>query len=359
MRFAPYLGVVLLVACAAEEAGTKQGKPAAKVDVAPVLEMEIERTLDALGSLRAHERVGISTEIPGVIESVHFEEGDRVEVGEGKEAPILFRLDRSLLDLEVVNGEAMLAVANADLEQKKATYLRKKKMYEGNATTEAAYTDARLEMDRSVAEKAQAEAALGISRERQTKAVIRAPISGVLTERAMSPGDYVMPGQPLVEIVNADPVEVSFSIPERHQAELRTGLAVICTTDAIPGETFRGKVFYVAPDGDPTTRTILLKARLPNPDLTLKPGVFARVTLVVGEAVKSLVVPEEAIVPRGEKFFVYVVEDGVARRQEVTLGQRIPGKVAILEGLQGTETVISAGLQKVSHEEPVQVRGEE
>jgi membrane fusion protein (multidrug efflux system) len=358
MRLAPYLGVVLLVACAAEEAGTKEEKPPTKVDAAPVVEMEIERTLSALGSLRAHERVGISVEIPGIVESIHFQEGDRVEIGEG-EAPVLFRLDRSLLDLEVVNAEALLAVAEADLEQKKATYLRKKKMYEGDATTEAAYTDARLEMDRAMAAKSQAEAALGIALERQTKAVIRAPISGILTERSVSPGDYVMPGQPLVEIVSADPVEVSFSIPERHQAELRAGLAIICTTDALPGETFRGEVFYVAPDGDPMTRTILLKARIPNPDLALKPGVFARVILVVGEAVRSLVVPEEAIVPRGEKFFVYLVQDGQARMQEVALGQRIPGKVAILEGLSGTETVITAGLQKVSDGFAVEVRGEE
>lgn len=353
-------GVVLLAlaSCSVEEEEvTREEVSSIAVDAVQVERLGVERTLEALGTLEAHQRVSVSPEIDGILQSIHFLEGDRVPRQEG-ERPILFELESRLLQLEVANAKAQLAVIEADLDQKRAIFKRKEMMHREMATTEAAYTDAKLELQSAQAARARGRVALEIAEERLKKATIRAPILGILGERTASPGDYVRRGEGLVEIVDSDPIEVSFSIPERFQSELKTDLGVLMKTDAAPGMEFKGVVFYVAPDVHPRTRTIRLKARLPNPEGKLKPGLFSKVTVVLGAPVESILVPEEAIVPRGEKFLVYIVDGDKARAIEVRLGQRLPGKVVILEGLEGSETVITAGFHQVSDGLLVHVREE-
>lgn len=360
MRIAALIGLFLLAACSKEEegGGAQRGRGPVAVDAVAVGKVPVARTIDALGTLEAREQVSISSEINGIIDSIGFKEGGVVKF-EGEKRPILIRLESRLLDLEVKNAEANLKVMEADLAQKKAVYDRKKMMFEEKAAPEAAYTDAKLAHDRALAAKAQAEAALDIARERLTKATIHAPIEGVLGERSVSPGDYIKSGDELVDIVAVDPIELSFSVPERFQSDLRTDLEVALECEAVPrkeDDPIKGKVFYVAPEVDPVTRTIRMKAVVPNAELLLRPGLFARVKLVVGAAEDSLVVPEEAIVPRSEKFFAYVVVDGKAVSREVRLGQRLPGKVVVLEGVKEGEMVVTAGLQRISDGCPVNVR---
>jgi membrane fusion protein (multidrug efflux system) len=325
------------------------------VDAVPVERMQVDRTVEALGTVEAIERVTISSEIDGVVQAIHFQEGETV-VRDGAEAPVLLQLDPELLELEVAIAEANLRMVEEELRQAEAAFERKKLLFEGNAVSEAAYTDARLARDRAAAARAHAALLVQQARARLARTVIRAPITGVLGEKRISPGAFVRRGDPLAEIVQLDPVDVAFSVPERFRAELRIGMDCAVRTPAVPGRVFHGQVRYVAPAADPATRTVRLKARLRNENLALKPGLFAQVELVLSREAASLVVPEQAVVPRGEKFFVYVADGGIARRREVRLGQRLPGRVEIVEGLEGGETVITAGLQRVSDGAAVQVR---
>jgi membrane fusion protein (multidrug efflux system) len=374
-RIVPCIALAALAVSCSERSGARSGAAgprAVTVDAAPAEKLPVERTLEAIGTLEASERITVAAEIPGVIRSVHFDEGQRV-VPEDEEAPVLFRLDSDLLELEVKQAEASLALAGAEVAEKKAVYERKKKMWEDEAAAEATYVDSKLAFDRGLAMKKQAEATLAIARERLSKAAIRATLAGLVGERKVGPGDYIDAGEPLVELVQVDPLEVSFSLPERYRPLLESGLKVRVRSEAFGDQEAQGTVFFVAPAADPATRSIQLKAKLPNPDWRLKPGVFARVSLVVREAQESIVVPEEAVVPRGDKFYVYTVEPAeastaaaeaksppelasLARRRNVQLGQRIPGKVVVTAGLEGSELVITAGLQKVSDGHPVSVR---
>lgn len=304
------------------------------------------------------------------------------------------RLRIEAAGLSVQNKHEQVGKLELELVQRKTDFQRKQTMLEGNATTKSAYDNTKLALDQTIVALRQAkvmlrrgqvalhqtktdaqQAVVGQSRAdvgvtqaqialeqaivQQNKAKVHAPpFSGVAGERQVSVGAFVKDGDPLVEILQVNPIEVVFSVPERYRSDLRLGLTASIVTQATGKRTFQGQVTYIAPDSQPTTRTIRLKAKLANSDGTLKPGLFARVHLSLGEAWNSLVVPEQAIVPRGGRFYVYVSEGHVARKRAVTLGQRLPGKVVVSTGLQASERIIVSGLQRVSDGFPVQERKE-
>lgn len=366
----PIGSALLLASCSdPDSAGEGSvGPRAVVVDAKTVETVAVDRYLEAIGSLEASERITVASEIAGIVRHIDFQEGQELTPDEGGALPVLFRLDTDLLELQLRSAEAALALADAEIAEQQSIHDRKKQMWEEDAAPRAAYTDAKLALERVKARRAQVDAALEIAKERLAQATIRAPLAGLAGERQVGPGDYVNAGDPLVEIVQTDPVEVTFAIAERYRAQLRPGLEVILTTDAHPDREFRGEAFFVDPRADRATRTVEVKARLDNPDGALSPGLFVRVRLVTGEARSSLVVPEEAIVPRGDRFFVYTVEPAgteaapeagrLAKRREVQPGQRLPGRVVVTSGLEGGELVITAGLQKVSDGYSVRVRAE-
>ncbi|AXQ29532.1 efflux RND transporter periplasmic adaptor subunit [Solimonas sp. K1W22B-7] len=164
----------------------------------------------------------------------------------------------------------------------------------------------------------------------------------------MSPGDYVNPGLALVNLEAMSSVKIDFSVPETALPQLHAGQPLNIEFDAWPGERFRGELYAIDPRVADTTRSVGLRARLANSDGRLRPGLFARVRLETGSRAQVVVIPEQAVFPRGEQQFVYVVSEGVAKEREIKLGQREPGRAEVTEGLKAGETIITSGLQKVS-----------
>ncbi len=348
-----FVGVVfLLFSCGGEQKSGDRGKRSVVVDARKVKRKTVKDTVSVVGELQAEDRVDIRPEISGIVEKIHFKEGELRETA----GALLFELDDTLLRAEENNSEARLKTAKADLEKAKDDFERKKMMHEDGATTDAAYTKAKINLHRAKAEVENAKASLESARERLSKTRIRAPFSGRMGDTLVSPGSYVRPGDPLVEIVKIDPVEVSCEIPQKYSQKLREGLEVELEVEGFPEKTFTGKVFFVSPSASGESRTIKTKARIENPEGKLKPGMFCRVKLVVEKRENAVVVPESSLVPRNEKVFVYTVKDGKAEKNEVKLGQRNPGEVEILKGLKGDETVVTAGLQMITDGVPVEIR---
>jgi len=318
----------------------------------------VNETIEMAGSLRANERTVVTTEIAGKVEKILFEEGTVLEtnINGGTSAPVLVELDDDLLQVELQNARARLEAARADLKQARDDYQREQKLKESGATTEAKFTRAKLKLERMKATLEEAKAQIERARERLTKTRIRAPFTGELGDRRVSPGAYVQPGDPIVEIIKKDPIEASFDVPEKFKSKLTTGQSVRVRVAAFPERTYEGTVFFVSPSADPDTRTIRVKARIDNPDRELNPGMFANVRLITATRENAAVVPDTAIVPRDDRTYVYVVRDGKAKRTEVQIGQRFPGEVEIRKGLDGSETVVVAGLQKLNDGVPVEVR---
>jgi membrane fusion protein (multidrug efflux system) len=165
--------------------------------------------------------------------------------------------------------------------------------------------------------------------------------------RKVSVGDFVGVGQDMVNLEQIDPLKADFRVAEIYLAALRRGQRIELTVDAFPGENFTGEVYAIDPLIDESGRSILLRARLPNSDGVLRPGLFARVTLVLNEREDAVQVPEQALVPQGQDQYVFRVVDGKAVFTEVSVGIRREGMVEILDGLGPDDEVVTAGQLKI------------
>ncbi|HEU4427646.1 MAG TPA: efflux RND transporter periplasmic adaptor subunit, partial [Myxococcota bacterium] len=175
-------------------------------------------------------------------------------------------------------------------------------------------------------------------------ASVRAPFAGLVARREVSRGDYVRTGQSLLEVVALDPIEVEFSVAERDSARVQPGQPVTVTVEPYPNEKFVGAVSAVSPVIDPRTRTMRVKARIPNKDSRLRPGLFARTDLGVAKRTGVVLVPEEAVLQRadGEVLFIVGADDRV-KRVVVKTGAQRDGRIEIVEGVRGNELVVVRG----------------
>jgi len=318
---------------AAGPAGGGQGIP---VEAAPVRIEAVADEVSAVGTLRSNESVIVRPEIAGRISAIGFDEGEPVEAGQ-----VLVSLDDSTHQAELADARAALKLAESN-------FRRLDELFDRGSTSAR-------ERDEALARLESTRAALQLSQARLDKTDVAAPFSGILGLRRVSPGDYVTPGQDLVNLEDIDPIKVDFRIPERFLASLSTGQHIRVRVDAFPGGVFDGEVYAIDPQIDPAGRSIAIRARIANPDRILRPGLFARVRLIVEERSDAMVVPEQAIVPRGERRYVFRVVDGKATLTEVRLGQRRAGDVEVLEGLGAGDVVVTAGQLKIRDGVPVTV----
>lgn len=326
-------GMLALAGCGDDSAadGAAAGGPPGGMQVAveavTVEPQPLAGGLQTVGSLRADESVVVRPEIGGLISRIHFEEGGRVSAGQP-----LFSLDASL-------AQASLNEAEANLENSRRANARAAELAESQLI-------ARSDYDQTRANFAVDQARVASARTSVSKMTLRAPFSGRIGLREVSVGDFVSVGQDLVTLVRMDPIEVDFSLPEGALPQIDVGQKVSVTVDAFPGETFGGTVVAIAPVIDANSRSVQLRAQVPNPDFRLRPGQFARLTLDTSDGEEALLIPEQALMQEGETRFVYTVVDGKAHKAEITTGRRVPGKVQVIEGLQAGDVVITAGQGK-------------
>ena len=311
------------------------GAPAGMPVEAEVVKSErIAQEIIAVGSLRSNESVTLSSEIAGRIAGIHFKEGQPV----GKGA-LLFELDDSILRAEREQARAGLALSEAN--HKRAEELFGRNLISTRERDEAA---SKLDLDR-------ADVALADARLAKTR--IRAPFQGVVGLRAVSPGDYVTAGQALASLEQLSVLKADFRLSEAALSAIKVGQTLNLEVDAYPGKSFPGRVYAIDPRLAEDTRSIGVRASVPNDKSELRPGLFARVRLVIAERDGAVLVPEQAIVPQGEKLFVYVIEDGKAAMRPVELGVRQAGRVEVTSGVKPGDVVITAGVQKIGPGAPV------
>ena len=272
------------------------------------------------GSLRA--------EVPGQIIELHFDDGQPVIKGEP-----LFSIEATVLE-----AEANEARANA--EQSEAAYERAKELIDDKLISATNFDSARANYNVSIAR-------LLSSQARLSKTLIRAPFDGYVGLRKINIGDYATIGQELVDVVQLDPLRVEFSVPETLLGQLKPAQKIAVSIDAYPEETFNGVITAIAPQIDVTGHSVMIRARLPNPDLKLRPGLFAQVSVTLAIKLDALMVPEQAIWPIGQTKTIFVVENAKAVQKTVTTGQRQPGRVEIKSGIIAGEELVTAGQMKI------------
>ena len=198
---------------------------------------------------------------------------------------------------------------------------------------------AELEVDR---------AQLALASTRLEKMTVKAPFSGITGLRLVSPGDYVNPGQELVELTDISSLKVDFRVPEIYLQTLKPGSQIEVEIDAFPGQRFQGEVYAIAPGSDSRAHNIQVRARIKNTDGALRPGLFAKVELIASRDKTALMIPEQAIIPQDSGFFVLrMKEDKTVEMAPVVLGQRRPGIVQISSGLNPGDVIVTAGQLKL------------
>lgn len=316
-----------------------EGKPGGlPVKAAPVRVGSVPVEITAVGSLIANESVVIRPEIAGRVASIHFSEGRTIAAGQ------------RLVTLDPAEYRARLAEHRAEVVLNERRYQRARELVQKNFISQQALDEARENLAQSKARQEQDRVLLG-------KTEIRAPFGGLLGLRQVSPGAYVQVGQDLVRLEDISALKLDFRIPEVYLAKLRLQQEVSIGVDAFPGRQFAGRVYAFEPALDETTRTILVRAHIANPDGLLRPGMFARISLVLETRNNALLIPEQAIVPRGQESFVFRVADGKAVLAPVKTGQRRPGEVEIVSGLKPGDTVVTEGQIKLQDGAPVTVIG--
>jgi len=317
-------------AVASAPSGPQQGSQQAPiaVDIRPVVLGRVRDQIEAVGSLRSNESVILRPEIAGRITEILFEEGQPVKRG----TPLV-RLDAAIPRAQVNQARASIALSRAN-------HARAEELYGKGAGTQRA-------RDEAVAKLSADEAALALAQATLDKSTIIAPFDGVLGLRNVSMGDYVNPGQALVNIESLDQLKVDFRIPEIYSQLIAVNQTIRVRLDAITGKSFEGKVYAIDPAFDPNGRAVILRARLPNPERQLNPGMFARVTLIVEERNNAMLVPETALVPMGRDVYAYRVVDGRAVQSKLRIGLRREGQVEILEGVERDDRIVAEGAQKL------------
>jgi membrane fusion protein (multidrug efflux system) len=335
------MGISLLSFWGCESKPPAQGQATANSAPTPVVVASVKtgpalEQVESVGNLIANEAVIIRPEIAGRIRSLSFTEGQTVTAGQ-----VLVTLDPTEYEAQMAQAESVVTLWQ--LKFRRGQDLLGKKVL------------SKQEYDEIDATLKGGQANLAVARARLEKTTIRAPFSGTLGLRRVSPGDYVEEGQDLVNLESIDPIKVDLRVPERYASHAKPSQKIQVRVDAFPGKAFTGEVYAVDPRLDAGSRSVLLRGRLPNSNGELRPGMFARASLVFEERTTALWAPEQALVPMGNEQFVYRVLDGKAALTKVETGLRHPGEVEIKSGLTAEDRVITDGQMKLRDGMPVTV----
>lgn len=304
------------------------GPPALPVETAPVRRMDVMRTVEAVGTAQSNEAVTITAKADGIVEKINFQEGQQVKAG------------AILVELEAGESSAKINELRASRDGAKLAYDRALELAKTRSVAQA-------RVDELAKAFEAAEARLSAERARFSDSVIRAPFDGKLGLRKVSLGALVRPGDAITTLDDTSVIKLEFDVPETVLSGLSTGNTVTAKATALPGQIFSGVVSTIDSRIDPATRAVKVKAQIPNSQDILKPGMFMTVALSVGKTPDALVIPEEAVLSQGGEQFVFVIRDGRATRRRISVGQRLPGLVQIVNGLHPDDDVAITGLQQL------------
>ncbi|HZW90324.1 MAG TPA: efflux RND transporter periplasmic adaptor subunit [Myxococcaceae bacterium] len=351
------------------QAGKKMVPPPVAVTTTKVQQVEWQPVRPAVGTLIAIRATTLSAELTGTVREIGFENGSVVKKGQ-----MMVRFDTSAEQAQLQSAVADEALAKQTLER--AVSLRKQEV---NTQAELESAQARDKQTRATVVNLQAII---------NKKIIRAPFDGRAGIRAVELGQVVSPGAPIVSLQTVSPIYAEFQLPQQALADVKLGQKVVVKVDVFPGQTWDGTVTTINPEVDPATRNVRMRATVENPDGRLNPGMFANVEVEAGKASQSLVVPATSVIyaPFGDSVYLVAEQKDepskgdpadkaeaakkapppaakapgdkptlIAQQQFVRLGERRGDYVQILDGLKGSETVVSNGAFKLRNGQTIMV----
>jgi membrane fusion protein, multidrug efflux system len=314
--------------------GPGGGPPAMPVEAASARADTVVDAVLATGQIEALQSIELRPDVEGRLVQILVREGTPVAQG----TP-LFKIDDAEIRAQVDQIEAERDLARQSLARTRDLLAQK-------ASSQA-------ELERAEATMRSNEAQLQRLKVRLERTTVRAPFSGVMGQRFVSLGDYVTSDTRLAALQTVSPQRASFQVPERYAEQVNVGQDVTFRVAALPGREFTGKVDFVDPIIQLPGRTIMVKARVPNPRRELQAGMFIEARLATAVRQNAVVIPEDAVLPLQGSNFVWVIADGKATRRQVELGVRTPGFVEVKSGVERNETVVVGGQERLAEGAPV------
>lgn len=331
------LAIGSLAACSGGE-GKERDRPPPLVKAEPVTAMRFVERIEAVGTAHANEQVTLSAPVTERIVRLNFDDGDYIQRGQ-----TIAVLAQGQETAQLSEAQAREREAGQQLERVRALKQR------GFATNS--------NLDAQAALAAQARAQAAGARAQIGDRVVTAPFAGWVSLRTISAGAVVSAGAEIATISDIDTIKLDFPVPETMLAAVRPGLAIEARAAAYPDQPFHGQIATIDPVVDASTRSVTVRARLPNSDRRLKPGMLLTVAIETAPRL-SLSVPELAVVGEGDARFVYLVgADGKAKHVRVRTGLRSGGRIEVVEGLRLGEQVVSEGVVKLTDGVKVRLAG--
>ncbi|MEA2039973.1 MAG: efflux RND transporter periplasmic adaptor subunit [Thermodesulfobacteriota bacterium] len=325
--------------CTDKKTENKQTEHRIPVITGKVSVSRVEYILNQVGTLKANQKVTLRSEIEGPIIEILFSEGSDVKKNEA-----LVKLDPAKIQAELRNLKARIEQLQIGLANKKRTLERKRPLVDQDLVSRIHFDDLQTDIKEMDSQILQARADLARQNELLSDTVIRAPFDGVVGVRDICVGDYLKVGDPVVGVVDLDPLQIVFQVPEKFKPDLFVGKQVLLTVDPYPDRIFKGQISFIAPAVDINTRSFQVKALVNNNESLLNPGMFARAKIIMEVHENALTVPWESVIQTEEEAYIYIVEKDVARKVPVKLGKITgkwaevldsgiaPGAIVILEG---------------------------
>jgi len=328
-------GFLVFINWPQEQESKTNGPRKTPVKVAEVKQQAFPVVIEALGTAQANESVTITAQNTELVVEVAFEDGQQVEAGQ------------LLVQFDDKEERARVNELEVNLDEAKRQLRRIRNLKQQSAASEQLFDEQQARVNALQAQ-------LDVVNAQLNELQLRAPFSGQLGIREISLGSLVRPADVITTLDDVSVVKVDFSVSESHLASLRSGLNVNASSVAYPGEVFKGSISTVDSRIDPITRSILVRAVIDNSDRKLRPGMLLQITLEK-RVLDALVVPEKALVPNEDKQFVYVLNGDKVTETEVRIGERRPGFVQIVDGVEAGEKVVVEGTLRVRDQSSVNV----
>jgi membrane fusion protein (multidrug efflux system) len=303
-------------------------RPPVPVVTATVTSEPFTEKLEALGTTKANESVVVTPTVEERVVAILFDDGEFVDKGQA-----LVKLDDS-------EAQYLLAEARAALKEQQQQFERMRRLAKTNATSRSQLDEEKGLLDIAAAK-------VSLLKARLQDYTIRAPFSGTLGIRQISTGAVVDTDTVITTLDDTATIKLDFTVPETYLGVLKNGMTVSAHSLAYPDLIFNGVVTAISSRVDPETRTLTIRAKVPNPDRLLRPGMLLTVDLVKNRS-QSLIIPEEAVIQEKDKKFVLLVTpDNTVEKKEIVGGRRNPGKLEVISGLNDGQQVIVQGLTRV------------
>jgi membrane fusion protein (multidrug efflux system) len=319
------LAVSALLACG-KKGGKETGEAAQSVEIAPVISEAVERRIDITGTLAAWEEATVSIEVDGRIAEMRVDLGDQVKKGD-----VLCRISP-------VEYEWKKTQAEADLMKAEEDFKRAQKLHADSVM-------AKEQMDENLRRVNVARAAADLASKKLDDTVLRAPFDGAVGKRLVNPGEYVRAGSAAFYLVRLQPIKFKGDVPERYAGDVHRDDHVLAYTDAGRENPFAGTIERVGPSVASDSRSFPIEASIDNSEGKIKPGSFARVSILTQKVDSMLTVPEAAVIAFAGTPRVFIAKDGKASERVIEIAGKIRDRVMVGKGVKLGEQVVTTGVE--------------